>query len=69
MENGLQCSWKRGDLEFRWRRKWQPTPVFLLENPQTWSLLGYIPQGRKIVGHDPATEQQQEMVLGNLWSE
>ena len=31
-----------------WRRAWQPTPVFLLENPQGQrSLVGYIPWGHK----------------------
>ena len=30
-----------------WRRKWQPTPVFLPENPQGQrSLVGYSPGGR-----------------------
>ena len=31
-----------------WRRKWQPTPVFLPENPQGQrSLVGYSPGGCK----------------------
>ena len=31
-----------------WRRKWQPTPVFLPGEPQGQrSLAGYSPQGRK----------------------
>ena len=31
-----------------WRRKWQPTPVFLLGKPHGWiSLGGYSPWGRK----------------------
>ena len=31
-----------------WRRKWQPTPVFLLGKPQGQkSLVGYRPQGHK----------------------
>ena len=40
-----------------WRRKWQPSPVFL---PGKYlgqrSLAGYSLQGRKRVGHDRATE-------------
>ena len=31
-----------------WRRKWQPTPVFLPGESHGWrSLVGYSPQGRK----------------------
>ena len=31
-----------------WRRKWQPTPVFLPENPEGQrSLVGYSPGGSK----------------------
>ena len=31
-----------------WRRKWQPTPVFLPgESHGWWSLVGHIPRGRK----------------------
>ena len=33
---------------FPWRRKWQPTPVFLLGESHGWrSLVGYSPLGRK----------------------
>ena len=43
-----------------WRRKWQPSPVFLPGNPQGQrSLVCYSPWGRKRDGHDLATEQQQ----------
>ena len=39
-----------------WRRKWQPTPVFLPEESHGQSsLVGYSPQGRKRVRHDWAT--------------
>ena len=35
-----------------WRRKWQPTPVFLPEESHGWrSLVGYSPRGRR-VRHD-----------------
>ena len=38
-----------------WRRKWQPTPVFLPGKPLGWrSLAGYSPWGHK-VGHDWVT--------------
>ena len=42
-------SWAR---KIPWRRKWQPTPVFLLENPTERSLVGYSPWDCKKVGHD-----------------
>ena len=42
-----------------WRRRWQPTPVFLPgESHGQRSLAGYSPWGRKGVGHDWATKQQ-----------
>ena len=44
-----------------WRRKWQPTPVFL---PEQRSLASYYsPWGHKRVGHDLATKQQQMGIL------
>ena len=42
-----------------WRRKWQPTPVFLpgkFHGQRT--VAGYSPWGRKRVGHDLVTKQQ-----------
>ena len=43
-----------------WRRKWQPTPVFLPgESHGQRSLEGYSPWGGKKVGHDLATKQQR----------
>ena len=43
-----------------WRRKWQPTPVFLLaESHGQRSLAGYSPWGCKRVRHDLATKTQQ----------
>ena len=42
-----------------WRRKWQPTPVFLPgESHGHGSLVGYTPWGCKRVGHNLATKQQ-----------
>ena len=48
-----------------WRRKWQPTPVFLPggESHGQRSLGSYGPWGRKRVGHDLATKQQQQQKL------
>ena len=45
-----------------WRRKWQPTPVFLPgESHGQRSLAGYSPWGRQRVRHDLATKQQQHI--------
>ena len=42
-----------------WRRKWQPTPVFLPgKSHGQRSLVGYCSWGRIRVGHDLATKQQ-----------
>ena len=42
-----------------WRRKWQPTLAFLpWKSHGQRSLVGYSPWGRKRVGQDLATEQQ-----------
>ena len=44
-----------------WRRKWQPTSVFLPRKSHGQrSLVGYSPWGRKRVGHDLATNHQQQ---------
>ena len=51
-------------LSLPWRRKWQPTPVFLLEKSHGQRILaGYSPWGRKRVRHDLATKQQQQLLL------
>ena len=67
--DGKESACKAGDLgsipglgrspgegnSFPWRRKWQPTPVFLPgESHGRRSLMGYSPQGRR-VRHDWAT--------------
>ena len=42
-----------------WRRKWQPTLVFLPgKSHGQWSLVGYSPWGCKRVRHDRVTEKQ-----------
>ena len=47
-----------------WRRKLQPSPVFLpgKSNGQK-SLVGYRPWGHKRVRHDITTKQQQQMLM------
>ena len=47
-----------------WRRKWQPTPVFLPGKSQGQrSLVGYPPWGLQRVIHSLVTEQQQTTKL------
>ena len=59
-ESACQCRRQRFDPWVRkisWRRKWQPTPVYLPGKSQGQrSLVGYSPEGRKRAGHDLATE-------------
>ena len=44
-----------------WRRKCQPTPVFLPgKSHEQRRLAGYSPWGHKRVGHDLMTKQQQQ---------
>ena len=69
----LQCRRPRFNPWFGnipWRRKWQPTPVFLpKESRGHRSLVGYSPQGHKRVRHDwainslPGIEGQTEWKL------
>ena len=47
-----------------WRRKWQPTPVFLLgESRGRRSLVGYSPWGHKRIIHDWAAKLWQQMFI------
>ena len=49
---------------FPWRRKWQPTPVFLPgESHGQRSLVGYSPQGSKESDTNKATEHTQHKFL------
>ena len=44
-----------------WRRKWQPTPVFLPGESQGWgSLVGYGLWGRTELDMTEVTQQQQQ---------
>ena len=46
-----------------WRRKWQPTPIFLPgKSHGQRDLAGYSPWGGKRVGHKLATKQQQQVL-------
>jgi len=46
--------------EANWRRKWQPTPIFLPgKSHGQRSLVGYGPWSHKRVRHDSVTKQQQ----------
>ena len=54
---GLNC-WVR---KIPWRRKWQPTPVFLSGKSHAQrSLAGYRSWAQERVRHDLATKQQQQ---------
>jgi len=47
--------------ESLWRKKWQPTPVFLPRKSHgQMSLEGYSPWGHKRAGHNLVTKQQQQ---------
>ena len=44
-----------------WRRKWQPSPVFLHGKPHGQrSLVGYSPWGSQRVGHNQMSKQQED---------
>ena len=50
-----------------WRRKWQPTPVFLLgKSHEQRSLAGYNPWGCKRVGHNLVTKTTQHLWVRKL---
>ena len=60
----LQCRRHRFDPwvgKTRWRRRWQPTPVFLPRKSQAQkSLAGYSPWGPKRTRHGLATKRPQQ---------
>ena len=52
------------DWEDAWRRKWHPTPVYLLRKSHGQrSLAGYSPWGCKRVGHYLATKTNRTVML------
>ena len=63
-ETHLQCRKPRFNLwvgKIPWRRKWQPTPVILLEEFYgKRSLASYSPWGHKESGHNLATKPPEE---------
>ena len=70
------CQWRRHRFnlwveKIPWRRKWQPSPVFLpVEFPWQRSLVDYSPRSQR-VGHDLATKQsiatkQQQIRYSNF---
>ena len=67
--HGIARSWMRlSDFTFiftfmHWRRKWQPTPVFLPGESQGWgSLVGCHLRGRTESDTTEATQQQQQQL-------
>ena len=67
---GSQSRTRLSDFTFtfmHWRRKWQPTPVFLPGESQGWgSLLGCHLWGRTESDTTEATRQQQQQQQGVL---
>ena len=61
---GQDCATSRSLFTFmHWRRKWQPTPVFLpVESQGRWSLVGCRLWGRTEPDTTEATQQQQQLV-------
>ena len=56
-------------MEAHWRRKWQPTPVFLPEESHGQrSLTGYDPWGCKRLGHNWETKQPRWKPTVQGWS-
>ena len=55
-----------------WRKKWQPTPVFLPgKSHRQRSLVGYSPWGCQRIRHDLVTKHQQQSDLSHVrvWEE
>ena len=71
VKNYLQCERSGFDPWVRkipWRRKWQPTPVFLPgKSHGQRSLVGYSPWGCKRVRHELATRQQHTLIYTNVF--
>ena len=64
---GRRCEFDPWVRKISWRRKWQPTPVFLLgEFHEQRSLAGYSPQGCRRVRHDLASETTKTQAIGKI---
>ena len=63
-QSACQCRRRRFNpwvQKIPWRRKWQPTPVFLPGKSQRQrNLVGYSPWGHKRDGHNLITKEWQE---------
>ena len=61
--DGKESAYNGGDLGLiRWRRKWQPTPVFLPEKVQGQEELGgLLSMGLQRVGHDCTSFTQSQI--------
>ena len=70
-ESTCQCRRHRFSLwvgKIPWRRKWQPTPLFLPgKSHRQRSLMGYSPWFHKRVKHDWVTKQQQQQMFLRLY--
>ena len=68
----LPASAEDAGLKISWRKKWQPTPVFLPgKSHGQRSLAGYSPPGCKDVGYDLVAKQKQQSGVRenlNLWA-
>ena len=57
-----RCRFEAWVGKIPWRRKWQPTPVFLPgKSPGERSLVGYSLWGHKRVGYNLETKQQRDV--------
>ena len=54
-----RCGFTPWVRKIPWRRKWQPTPVFLPGKSHGWGSLRLQYMGSQRIGHDWVTEQQQ----------
>ena len=62
-----RCGFNFWFRKILWRRKWQPTPVFMSAKfDGQRSLVDYSPLGCKRVGHDLMTKQQQQWQM-QVW--
>ena len=67
IDKGSSCQCRRCGFN-TWRRKWQPTPVFL-PGKSHWqrSLVGYSPWSCKRVGQDLETKQKTLFTYSFIW--
>ena len=71
-ERNKRCRFNAWVRKIPWRKKWQPTPVFLPgESHEKRSLVGYSPCGSQKVGHDWAQHSStiQEVFVSYFWTD